>query len=334
MFKFAQISVGAVALLTTWGIGLAGAALAQTLTIYSGRGESLIGPLIEQAEQDLGIDIEVRYGDTAELAATILEEGDNSPADLFFGQDAGALGALAREGRTADIPEDLLSQVDERFRSPDGQWVGISGRSRVINYNTDLVNASELPNSIWDLTEPQWEGRVAWAPTNGSFQAFVTALRLTEGDERALEWLEAMRDNGAVVYNNNTAIVEALGRGEIELGLTNNYYLYRFLEEDPNFPVAQHYTRNDAGSMINVAGVAIINTTDQQEDVEAFVRYLLTPEGQEFFAQETKEYPLVVGIDPPEDQLPIDEINPPRIDLSDLADLEGTLALLEQAGIL
>lgn len=334
MFKLARISAGVFALLTTWGVGLASAALAQTLTIYSGRGEALIGPLIEQAEQELGFDIEVRYGDTAELAATILEEGNNSPADLFFGQDAGALGALAQEGRTADIPEDLLSQVDERFRSPNGQWIGISGRSRVINYNTDLVEPSELPDSIWELTEPEWQGKVGWAPTNGSFQAFVTALRLVEGDDRALEWLEGMRDNGAVVYNNNTAIVEALGRGEIELGLVNNYYLYRFLAEDPDFPVAQHYTRGDAGSMINVAGVAILDTTDQQEEAEAFIRYLLTPEGQEFFAQETKEYPLVVGIDPPENQLTIDEINPPRIDLSDLADLEGTLELLQQVGVL
>jgi iron(III) transport system substrate-binding protein len=334
MVKLAQISAGVVALLTTWGIGLSGAALAQALTIYSGRGEALIGPLIEQAEQDLGFEIEVRYGDTAELAATILEEGRNSPADLFFGQDAGALGALAQEGRTAEIPQDLLSQVDERFRSPNGQWIGISGRSRVINYNTNLVRPTELPNSIWELTEPQWRGKVAWAPTNGSFQSFVTALRLTEGDDRAREWLEAMRDNDAVIYNNNTAIVEALGRGEIELGLVNNYYLYRFLSEDPNFPVAQHYTRGDAGSMVNVAGVAIINTTDQQEEAEAFVRYLLTPEGQAFFAQETKEYPLVVGIDPPENQLTIDEINPPRIDLSDLADLEGTLEMLQEVGVL
>jgi iron(III) transport system substrate-binding protein len=334
MFKLARISAGVFALLTTWGVGLAGTALAQALTIYSGRGEALIGPLIEQAEQELGIEIEVRYGDTAELAATILEEGNNSPADLFFGQDAGALGALAQEGRTADIPEDLLSQVDERFRSPEGQWIGISGRSRVINYNTDLVEPSELPDSIWELTEPQWRGRVGWAPTNGSFQSFVTALRLVEGDDRALEWLEGMRDNDVVVYNNNTAIVEALGRGEIELGLVNNYYLYRFLAEDPDFPVAQHYTRGDAGSMVNVAGVAVINTTDQQEDAEAFIRYLLTPEGQEFFAQETKEYPLVVGIEPPENQLTLDEINPPRIDLSNLADLEGTLEMLEQVGVL
>ncbi len=332
--KPVSIATGLVALAVSWGVGLAGAVAAQTLTIYSGRGESLIAPLIEQAEQDLGFDIEVRYGDTAELAIAIIEEGQNSPADLFFGQDAGALGALAREGRTVTLPDEILELVDERFRSPDGQWVGISGRTRVINYNTDLVSPEELPTTIWELTEPQWRGKVAWAPNNGSFQSFVTALRLVEGDERAQEWLEAMLANDVVEYRNNTTIVEALGRGEVELGLVNNYYLYRFLAEDPNFPVAQHYTRGDIGALINVAGVAVLDTADQPEEVQAFVAYLLTEEAQAFFAEETKEYPLVVGIDPPEDQLSIDEINPPDIDLSDLADLAGTLELLQAAGVL
>ncbi|NMF82547.1 iron ABC transporter substrate-binding protein [Nodosilinea sp. P-1105] len=316
------------------GIGQPSLAQDSTLTIYSGRGESLIGPLIEQAQTDLGLDIEVRYGDTAELAIAILEEGNNSPADIYFGQDAGALGALAKAGRTNTIPESLLSQVDERFRSPEGQWVGITGRARVLAYNTDMVTAAELPDSVWELTEPQWRGRVAWAPTNGSFQSFITAMRLVEGDERTQEWLEAMKANDAQVYRNNTTIVEAVGRGEIDAGLVNNYYLYRFLAEDPNFPVAHHYTRGDVASMINVAGVAIVDTTDQLSDAERFVEYLLRPESQAFFAEETKEYPLISGMDAPAEQLSIDEINPPRIDLSDLADLEGTLALLESAGVL
>lgn len=304
------------------------------LNIYSGRNEQLIGPLLERYEAETGTKINVRYGDTAELAAAILEEGQNSPADIFFGQDAGALGALQRANRTRQLPDNTLNKVNSRFRSPEGQWIGISGRARVIDYNTELVNENELPNSIWDLTEDQWRGRVGWAPTNGSFQAFVTALRVTEGDDRALEWLEAMRDNDAQVYNNNTSIVEALGRGEIELGLVNNYYLNRFTEENPNFPVAHHYTENDPGSMINVAGVAIIDTTNSEEQAISLIEYLLSPESQQYFAQETNEYPLVTGVPGPEDQVPLEQINAPDIDLSNLEDLEGTLNLLQQAGVL
>ncbi len=307
---------------------------AAELTIYSGRNEELIGSLLEQFEESTGISVEVRYGDTAELAAAILEEGDNTPADVFFGQDAGALGALQKEGRTRAIPEELLSQVDERLRSPEGQWIGISGRARVLDYNTDDVDAAELPASIWELTEDEWQGRVGWAPTNGSFQSFVTALRVTEGDERTLEWLEAMKANGTQIYTNNTGIVEALGRGEVEVGLVNNYYLSRFKAEDPNFPVAHHYFEDDAGAMINVAGVAIIDSTDQEEAAIALVEYLLSSEAQSYFTQETNEYALVSGAPAPADQVPLEQIQAPDIDLSSLEDLEGTLELLQQAGLL
>nr|WP_238718252.1 iron ABC transporter substrate-binding protein [Petrachloros mirabilis] len=307
----------------------------QTLVIYSGRNEELIGGILEQFQTDTGISVDVRYGDTAELAATILEEGNNSPADIFFGQDAGALGALQREGRTRSLPESILSRVDPRFRSQEGEWIGITGRARVLDYNTELIsNESELPNSVWDLTEPQWQGRVGWAPTNGSFQSFITAMRKIEGDERTLEWLEAMKANDAQVYRNNTAIVEALGRGEVAIGLVNNYYLARFKKEDPNFSVAHHYPQGDIGAMINVAGVAILNTTDAPEAAETFVEYLLQPSSQQFFVEEVSEYPLITGVTQPADQIPLAEINPPNIDLSDLADLEGTLALLNQAGVL
>ncbi len=310
------------------------AATTGELTIYSGRNEELIGPLLEQFQTDTGITVNVRYGDTAELAAAILEEGQNSPADVYFGQDAGALGALQSENRTRPLPDNLLNQVDSRFRSPEGQWIGISGRARVLAYNVNQVSEDELPDSIWDLTEENWRGRVGWAPTNGSFQAFVTALRVTEGDERALEWLQAMEANDAQDYRNNTTIVEALGRGEIEIGLVNNYYLGRFTAEDPDFPVAHHYTEEDAGSMINVAGVAIVDTTDQEEQAIALVEYLLRPESQQYFAQETNEYPLVQGVAGPTDQVPLEQINTPDIDLSNLEDLDGTLALLQQAGVL
>ncbi|AMW26906.1 iron ABC transporter substrate-binding protein [Arthrospira platensis] len=334
MFKRRHFLAGMLTLALVLGLAQVSQSQNQTLTIYSGRGEALIGPLIKQAEQQLGINIRVRYGDTAELAIAILEEGRNSPADIFFAQDAGALGALQKAGRTRAIPAQMISKVDSRFRSPNNHWVGITGRARVLAYNTNQVNRNQLPNSISELTQPKWRGRVGWAPTNGSFQSFVTAMRLVEGDAKTLEWLQAMRNNGAVVYRNNTAIVEAVGRGEVDMGLTNNYYLYRFLADDPNFPVAHHYTRGDTGSLINIAGVAILDTARNAQDAQRFIQFLLTNNAQNFFARETKEYPLVEGIPAPERQLSIDQINPPRIDLANLADLQGTLVLLQRAGVL
>ena len=329
-----QVSAGALAFMLSWGVGLSVNAQTKTITIYSGRGEKLISPLLEQAEKDLGMNIQVRYGDTAELAIALVEEGKNTRADLFFAQDAGALGALERRKLTTTISPNLLNQVDTRFRSPRGHWMGISGRARVLNYNTNRVRQSELPKSIWDLTRPQWRGKVAWAPTNGSFQSFVTAMRTLEGEPKTLQWLRAMRANGAKVYRNNTTIVEAIGRGEADIGLTNNYYLANFKKTNPNFPVATHYTNKDAGSMINIAGVAIMNSTGQKAEVERFIGYLLRQSSQTYFATQTNEYPLVKGVAGPANQVPLSQIQGPNINLTNLQDLEGTLELLQEAGVL
>jgi iron(III) transport system substrate-binding protein len=323
---------GILAFMLTSGMEIA--VQAQTITIYSGRAKALIQPLIDQAKSELGIDIKVRYGDTSELAISLLEEGKNSPADLFFAQDASALGAVEKANRTLPIPASLLNRVDSRFRSPRGEWIGISGRSRVINYNTKLVQASELPSSISELTQPKWQGKVAWAPTNGSFQSFVTAMREIEGDAKTLQWLKDMKANKVKDYRNNTTIVEALGRGEISLGLVNNYYLPTVKKTKPNIPVAAHYTNKDAGSMINIAGVAIMNTTKQKPTLEKFIEYLLRLSSQSYFSKINYEYPLRTKVVGPPNQIPLNQITAPGINLSNLNDLKGTLNLLQQAGVL
>jgi iron(III) transport system substrate-binding protein len=305
------------------------------LTVYSGRSEELVGPLLEQFTEDTGIEVEVRYGDTAEMAALILEEGDNSPADVYYGQDAGALGALSGEGRLADLPEELLDQVDPSLRSQAGQWVGTSGRARVVVYNTDMLTEADVPASILDLTRPEWKGRIGWAPTNGSFQAFVTALRVLEGEEGAREWLEGIQANEPVVFENNGSIVEAVAAGEVEVGLVNHYYLYRFLAEDPEFAAAnKFFTDGDPGALINVAGVGVVDTTDQSEDAQALVEYLLSAPAQEYFAQETFEIPLAADVEPAVELPDLDTLTLPEIDLDQLEDLEGTLSLLTETGVL
>jgi iron(III) transport system substrate-binding protein len=307
---------------------------AKKLTIYSGREEKIMGPLIEKAEKDLGMDIEVRYGDSTELAIALAEEGKNSPADVFYSQDAGALGAVAKENLALTLPNELLQKVDEQFRSPTGQWIGISGRARVIDYNTKQVKPSELPSSVMELTDSKWSGKVGWAPTNGSFQSFVSAMRVLEGDQKTLEWLKAMKANGAKSYDGNTAIVEALGRGEIALGLVNNYYLYRFTKTDPKFPVALHHTRGDAGALLNAAGLAVLKTTDQESDAQKFVAYMLEPEAQKYLTEKFYEYPLVQDIPVAQNQVPLNKLQSPKLDLSKLADLKGTLSLIKEAGLL
>ncbi len=312
-----------------------GAEVAGPITVYSGRSEELVGPLLEQFTQATGIEVEARYGDTAEMASLILTEGSNSPADVFFAQDAGALGAVAQEGLLAELPSELLDRVEPRFRSPTGEWVGVSGRARVVAYNTNTLSEADLPDSIFGFTDPEWSGRIGWAPTNGSFQAFVTALRVLEGEDRAREWLEGIQANDPNVYEGNNPALDAVIAGEVDVAFINHYYLLRRLDEDPSVPAANYFlTDGDPGALVNVAGAGVLSASEQPEAAQRFVEYLLGDEAQAYFAGETKEYPLVEGVEPDPDLPPLAEIGTPDIDLSDLSDLEGTLELLQEVGIL
>lgn len=333
---FLAIALAAILLTASLGI-TAPAAAADPLVVYSGRAEPLVGPLFQRFTELTGIQVNVRYGNTAELAATILEEGRNTPADVFFAQDAGALGALAAHNRLKVLPAELLEKVPAGARSASGHWVGASGRARVVAYNIDRLSPSDLPDSIWGFTEPAWRGRLGWAPTNASFQAFVTALRVLEGDDRAREWLLAVKANEPRVYRNNTLIVDAVGRGEIDAGFVNHYYLFRFLaERGESFPVRHHHTRSDAGALVNVAGAGILDTSKNDEAALAFIEFLLSEETQRYFASSTYEYPLahtdVIELHP--FVVPLDEIDAPQIALDSLEDLEGTLEMLLETGVL
>ncbi|HZI90740.1 MAG TPA: iron ABC transporter substrate-binding protein [Thermoleophilaceae bacterium] len=302
------------------------------LTIYSGRNEELAGELIERFEREGDLQVDVRYGDSAELAATIAEEGDNSPADVFFSQDAGALGAV--EDTLSSMPRSVLDAVPDRFRDPRGRWVGASGRARVIAYNTDKFEESEVPDSVFDLTDKRWRGRVGIPPPNASFQAFVSAMRLEVGEKRTREWLEGMRDNDAQLYDNNIQTVEAIGRGEIDLGLVNHYYLYELKREDPGLAVANHFLRRgDPGSLVNAAGVGILKTTDDQDNAERFARFLVSKGAQRYFAEKTFEYPLIEGVQPPGGLPRLEELIGPQAELGRLGNqLRSTLRLLDEVG--
>lgn len=309
-----------------------------SLTVYSGRAEELVGPLLEEFEAESGITVAARYGDTAELAALILEESaaNQVQADVFFAQDAGALGAVAEAGILAPLDAEALETVDPRFRDDEGRWVGVSGRARVLAYSTERLSEEELPTSITQLTDPAWAGRIGWAPTNASLQAFVTAFRQLEGDDAARAWLEGIVANEPIVYPNNTGAVEGVAAGEVDVALVNHYYLMRLLAESgPEYPVANHFfPGGDLGSLVNVAGAGILASTDNAAAAASFVDYLLSEDAQAYFAEETYEYPLVEGVAADPGLPSLSEIESPEIDLNSLADLQGTVDLMRDVGAL
>ncbi len=311
-----------------------------SLIIYSGRSENLVGPLIEQFEAETGIDVEVRYGSTAEMAALLLEEGDRSPADIFYAQDPGGLGAIQAENMLSDLPDHVLTQVPDRFASPDDDWVGISGRARVVTYNTNAITdpATQLPDDMMGFTDPVWNGRIGWAPTNGSFQAMVTAMRQVWGDEQTRDWLAGIQANNPVVYDSNTPAVAGVGAGEVDVAFVNHYYLYRFLAEEGEDFAARNYflPGGGPGSLLMVSGAGILNSAENRAAAEQFINYLLSPEGQQYFADETYEYPVIAGVTINPLLPPLDSIDTAAvaIDLADLSDLQGSVEMLSELGIL
>lgn len=310
---------------------------AQTITIYVGRGEALAGPIIERFEAATGIDVAVRYGSTAELAGLIIEEGSASPADAFWAQDAGALGALERAGRLAQVPADLTANVPDKNTHPSGMWVPVSARNRVLVYSTERVDSAALPASVFDLVDEQYNGRVAWAPTNASFQSFVTALRVTYGEDTAREWLEGMIANGTKSYSNNGSQLDAIAAGEVDFGLVNNYYLLRRLATEPNFPVGQtFFDDGDIGNLANVTGIGVVAGTDQAESVHRFIAFLLSDEAQTFFTDDNQEYPITSTVAPNAALAPLGDpiAASPLVDLASIDDLQGTLELLTEVGLL
>jgi iron(III) transport system substrate-binding protein len=329
----AAVTVLAVALSVTLLAACGGGE--ERLTIYSGRSQSLVEPLLTRFSEETGIPIDVRYGDSAELALLLGEEGEGTDADVFYSQSPGATGYVAGRGLLAELPEELTARVDERFRSAEGRWVGVTGRQRVLVYNSEELDEADLPQSVLDVTNPEFAGRVAVAPENGSFQDFVSALRQAEGDEATLEWLTALAEGGAPTYANNNAIVEAVARGEVPMGLVNHYYNERFLEEDPDLPSRNHvFGGGDLGALVIPSTVSIVEGTDQREAAEEFVAYLLSEDAQRYFADETKEYPLAAGVEPAAETPPLDTANLPSYDVDALGgELEGTLELIRESGL-
>ena len=306
------------------------------LTVYVGRDEELVAPLIAQFEEETGIDVEARYAATPELAALLLEEGDRTPAQVFLSQDAGALGALADEGLVADIPSELADLIPEGFTSQDDSWIGVTGRARVIAYDGEELAEDEVPDTVDALTGEEWNGEVAFAPGNASFQSFITALRVLEGEDAAAEWVAAMAANDPELTENNLASLDLVNTGQVQLGLINHYYWFRQAAEvgADNMRAQLKFLPGDPGGIVNVTGAAILNGAAEDADARAFVEYLVSEEAQRYFVEETFEYPLLPGIDAPAGLPAIDTLVNPGLDLSDLDSVEESQQLLADNGLI
>ena len=304
------------------------------ITVYSGRSEEFIAPFFAQWEAQSGIKLNVRYGDSAELAAQILEEGGNSPADLFLSQDAGSLGAVAEAGLFTQLSGEIASAIPATYVAANRNWVGITGRARVFAYAPDRVKV--LPQSVTDLTKSEYKNQIGIAPTNASFQAFLTALIENKGADFAKNWLKALQANGVKIYAKNSPIVEAIDKGEISIGLVNHYYIWEVSEGLGRAINVKNgfFAPGDLGNLINVSGAGVLASSKKYAAAEDLINFLTSAASQSKFVKDTHEYSLISGATAPAGVPALDQIGAPAVDLATLKNIKATQDLLIEVGLL
>jgi iron(III) transport system substrate-binding protein len=319
-----------------------GAATAPTqstsLTIYSGREQALVKPIMDRFTRDTGIQLNVRYASSTTLATALVEEGSNSPADVYWSQEPGTLGLVGARGLLKRLPQRTVGKVPSRFATPSRRWVGTSGRSRVLVYNTRALTQQQLPASVWGLAAERWKGKIGIAPTNASFQAFLGATIHLHGEARVRDWLRALQANDVKFFPNNTTVVQAVGRGDVEVGLVNHYYLYNLLADTPDLPVRNHwFTDGDPGNLVLAAGVGIVSATKEDAAAQRFVDFLHSKWAQRFIARGpgAAEYPLIKGVPRRPGLRALSTIKGPKYNLGRLsADLTPAVRLLLEVGFI
>lgn len=314
------------------------------LTVYLGRGEGgAYGDLVSYLEDTRYDDFSVtlKRGPSSGLANTILTEADNggSPADVFWSIDAASLALVAKNGLAASFPSDLTGVVPAKFRDSKRRWVGLTGRARAIPYNTEALSADDIPASVFDIPDRErFRDALGWAPSYGSFQAFVTAMRHLEGEERTREWLTGIQNTGVQSYPGEFGVTYDVAQGTVDAGLANHYYALRLKQSKPDAPVDLAFTRGGPGALINVAGALVLDSTERFDLATNFVRHFLTREIQTYLVEHVYSYPLAPGVAPPDGgdiELPsLADLDPPDIDLATLGNVQETIALLRDTGVL
>jgi len=283
-----------------------------TLVIYSGRKESLVADVISAFAAETGVEVEVRYAKSAELAGTIALEGAISPADVFLSQDPVSLGIVAKEGLFDVLPEDILDNVPAWAVDQRGFWVGTSGRSRSLVVDTRDVSDAELPGDIYGLNNEVFRGRLGLAPTNSSFIAMVSCMIEQDGEEKVSEWLTAINGLGYTEYPKNSPQVAAAAAGELDIGMINHYYTLRVLAEAGDTPIKNVFLDGGCGAMVMPAGAGVLSSSQNKPAAMAFIEYLHSTSAQEHFTNTVFEFPLVSSVTPNELLPNIDTLNSPE----------------------
>ncbi len=314
-----------------------GSLAGQSITLYNGQHEQTTARLVSAFEAHTGVHVNVRSDDEAELGNQIVQEGSSSPADVFYTENTPVLEHLREQGLLARLVPATLAAIPARYSSPEGDWVGVSGRVSVLVYNTSQIAPSQLPSSILELAAPKWKGKVGFAPSETDFQPLITSIVKFDGAAAAERWLQGLQANSKI-YPDNETVVAQVNNGESAIGLINHYYWFRLRDEvgaGGMHSALHYYAPRDPGDLLNVSGAAVLRSSSHQAAAQAFVAFLVSREGQEAIAHShSYEYPLRPGVSPAPALRPFDQLQPAPITLSELGDGSAPLALEQKLGLL
>lgn len=311
------------------------------VTIYSGQHESGTKAVAEAFTEATGIKVTIRRGSTEQFAGQLAEEGDRTPADVFWSEQIPPMLALSDKGLLAELDDDIIAVTsgpgfESVPKAEDKDWVATSGRARVVVYDPEQIAEDELADSVLDYAKPEWEGRVGFVPTSGAFLEQVIAITKLEGEDAARDWLEGLRDH-ATQYAKNSVALEAVERGEVPLALINNYYWYNMARErggEENIKSRLHFIGNeDPGAMVTYAAIGVLEGSDNKDEARQFVEYAISQEGMQVFSDLRAEYPLRDDVESAFKMMPYAELEAPTVPPTTFEDREAALRLLEETGL-
>jgi len=311
---------------------------AQTITLYNAQHEQVVGMLTTMFTKQTGIKVQVHTGEGPDIASQILQEGADSPADVFFTENSPELILLDEKGLLAPVDKSTLAKIPAKYNAADGDWVGVLARENVLDFNPALIKQTALPASLLDLARPEWAGKIGFAPSDADFLPLVSAVIKQDGKTAALAWLNGLKANGKI-YQDDESVVAAVARGDVAAGIVNNYYWAR-LETDLGPAKIDsklyHFKNADIGGLINISGAAVLKTAKNPEAAQRFLAFLVSKPAQEALGQSEVdfEYPLAPGIPPNKLLPPFKTLQPPAISVSALGDDQEAGALLQQAGLI
>nr|WP_314567572.1 iron ABC transporter substrate-binding protein [uncultured Pseudomonas sp.] len=326
-------ALAACLLSTALAAPLAQAADKVELTLYNGQHKEIGEAIAKAYEAKTGIHVNVRKGSSNQLASQVMEEGERSPADLIYTEESPPLNNLGEKGFLAKTDDSTLNMLPPEYVAKDGSWIGVTARVRVVAYNPKLIDEKDLPDTVLEFAEPQWQGKVGFVPTSGAFQEQAVAIIKLHGREAAEEWLTGLRAFGKT-YTNNMVALKAVENGEIATVLVNNYYWFALQREKGQLDSKLHYFSNgDAGGLITISSAAVLKSSKHPREAQALLAYMASEEGQRVITQTTAEYPLHKGMVSDRGLKPFDELQAPAITPADIGNAEDALDMERDVGL-